>query len=71
MLLDVLESLKNCLCDTVPEPTVNTDLCCVFCFQNVAVSKSRHRLLFHPIMEKEKEQKKPFFQDILSTGGRL
>ena len=40
------------------------------CLQNVAVSKSHHRLLFHPIMEKEKEQKKPFFE-ILSTGGRL
>ena len=48
------------------EPTVNTGL--HFVFANVAVSKSRHRLLFHPTKEKEKEQKKPFFEMFLSTG---
>ena len=43
------------------EPTVNIGLhFAFFCLQNVAVSKSHHRLLFHLIMEKEKEQKKHF-----------
>ena len=43
-------------------------LVCVFCSQNVAVSKSRHRLLFYPI-GKRKKNRKTFFEMFLSTGG--
>ena len=35
--------------------------------QNVAVSKSSHRLLFHPIGKEKSIEKKSFFE-ILSTG---
>ena len=65
----ILKTIPIGVCDTVAEPTVNTSL--HFVFANVAVSKIRHRLLFHPTKEKGKEQKKKHFFKSLSTGDRL
>ena len=43
---------------------------CVFCSQNVAVSKSRHRLLFYPI-RKRKKNRKNLFRDVSEYGGQI
>ena len=52
------------------EPTVFTGLYFVFFYsQNVAVSKSRHRLLFHPT-GKEKSTEKIIFRDF-EYGGQI
>ena len=51
------------------ELTVNTGL--RFLFVNVAVIKSRHRLLFYPTKEKGKRIVKTFFEMFLSTRGIL
>ena len=72
----VFDGASNALgygvCDTVAEPDCfEKMLVCVLRLrlQNVAVSKSRHQLLFYPTGRK-KAQKNSLFE-ILSTGGRL
>ena len=39
------------------------------CLQNVAVSKSRHQLLFYPTRKGKKHRKIPFFRDFEYGGG--
>ena len=53
----------------VEEPTIVLVL--HLCLQNVAVSKSRHRLLFYPTKERVKRTEKDLFENFLSKGGRL
>ena len=48
-----------------------TDCGFAFVFANVAVSKSRHRLLFYPTKERVKRTEKYLSRLFLSKGGRL
>ena len=50
----------NSTCDTVGELTVNTSF--AFVFANVAVSKSRHQILFYPTKERVKRIEKDLFE---------